>query len=45
MARGRPLQPLRISPSERERRLARTRRHKSARAVALRARIVLGAAD
>lgn len=44
MARGRPLEPLRISPSERERLLSWTRRHKSAQALALRARIVLGAA-
>lgn len=45
MARGRSLQPLRLSPSERERLLEWTRRHKSAQALALRARIVLGAAD
>jgi transposase len=45
MARGRRLQELVLTSTERERLLEWTRRHKSAQALALRSRIVLSAAD
>ncbi len=45
MARGRALQELKLTTTERERLLEWTRRHKSAQALALRSRIVLAAAD
>ena len=45
MPRGRALQELKLTRSERERLLEWTRRHKSAQALALRSRIVLAAAE
>src|SRR4029434_448185 len=45
MARGRALQELTLTTTERERLLEWTRRHKSAQALALRSRIVLAAAE
>ena len=45
MARGRALQELKLTTTERERLLEWTRRHKSTQALALRSRIVLAAAD
>ena len=45
MPRGPALQELRLTDMERERLLEWTRRHKSAQALALRARIVLAAAE
>ena len=45
MPRGRALRELKLTSAEHERLLEWTRRHKSAQAVALRSRIVLGAAE
>jgi transposase len=45
MARGPRLQELKLTDTERERLLEWTRRHKSAQALAMRARIVLAAAE
>lgn len=45
MARGRALQELKLTTSERERLREWTRRHQSAQALTLRSRIVLAAAD
>ena len=44
MAIGRPTKPLNVTPEEREKLAMLSRRPKSAQAIAMRARIVLGAA-